>query len=586
MGQSLAHCSEQTISQPQVIPALRSDADVSIAAAQPAHGNAKCEAPPREEGVPLKELETLFDAYAGKDGKLGAPEIGKIWEKCAQNKSAEDLKEEEKWLINQSAGSYLQTIASNRVNRIGFYSFMLVGRERGSPLCQTQKLLQKDLEANPEVLQKAFSNFRAWDVDGDGYITREKLQMRMDTFFQTEGTDPPFDVDHVFQELDVDDDGRIDFWEFLAYNYLGRRKAPVELLLYDITQGNSKLFSSALLGKKFEAIYHSSILVHGKEFWYGGDIFMKEPPMSHVFGPTLEKSSEMNLQQSKYLPELKSVHLGYTFMTLDEIVEHQSQDMCAIFTKDKYHVSTWNCNHFSNHLAQVMCGNSIPEVITQQPKVVLDAPSVQALVSVLNKWLGGFQDDTHATVQPRWWLSSDSCAPERKESVNGANGIQLDVNDDQVDVASDGSATVSFDPALLNDGPVMVSFDPALLNCSLPSSEKQFAQALRAEQDSVDLKCFDPKTCTFFLLQAPSTHLKAIDLKLPLGSDSIQSMASNEEKGKKGWLRRFFRDQLPTIFEDEDVTFPKKPPYSRHSPTSGKLSRNAKGAKCERGASH
>merc|ERR1719235_68763 len=111
----------------------------------------------------------------------------------------------------------------------------------------------------------------------------------MQRCFHAEGTDTSFDLDHVLQEVDVDDDGRIAFWEFLAYNYLGRRKVPVELLLYDITQGKSELFSSVLLGKTFEAIYHSSILVHGMEFWYGGNIFMSEPPMSQHFGPTLEK---------------------------------------------------------------------------------------------------------------------------------------------------------------------------------------------------------------------------------------------------------------------------------------------------------
>merc|ERR1711904_167901 len=153
--------------------------------------------------------------------------------------------------------------------------------------------------------------------------------------------DAPFDVDDILEAVDIDDDGRIDLWEFLAYS-MGRRKGPVELLVYDITQGNSELFSGVLLGQKLEAIYHSSILVHGKEFWFGGNIFMSLPPMTQYFGPTLEKSSKMKLQQSTYNPELKCVHLGYTLMTLDEIVEYQNGNQIAESMLNKYTKSSYD----------------------------------------------------------------------------------------------------------------------------------------------------------------------------------------------------------------------------------------------------
>lgn len=241
---------------------------------------------------------------------------------------------------------------------------------------------------------------------------------------------------------------------------------------------------------------------------------MSVPPMSQHFGPTLEKSSKMNLQQSTYLPELKSVHLGYTLMTLDEIVEYQQQNMNEIYTRSSYDVLTRNCNHYSNHLGQVLCGKTIPHAITQQPQLVLDAPTMKVLVPLLNKWLGGFHDDAHATV------------PEQQELTDAKNKItlQLGANDDKVDVSSDGPSIVSFDPSLVNGG--------------LPSSEKQFAQVLRTEQDSVDIRYFDPKTCSFFQQQAPSNHLQAIDAKRPFGFSSIQSIASKAGEAKKGWLSR------------------------------------------------
>eukprot|EP00971_Amphidinium_carterae_P014487 286259-Amphidinium_carterae.1 len=49
-------------------------------------------------------------------------------------------------------------------------------------------------------------------------------------------------------EADVDNDGKLDFYEILAHS-LGRRKQSVELLVYDISKGVSKRYSKLLLGK-------------------------------------------------------------------------------------------------------------------------------------------------------------------------------------------------------------------------------------------------------------------------------------------------------------------------------------------------
>lgn len=241
---------------------------------------------------------------------------------------------------------------------------------------------------------------------------------------------------------------------------------------------------------------------------------MSKPPMSQHFGPTLDKSSKMNLQQSTYLPELKCVHLGYTLMTVDEIVEYQNQtqigaSLCEKFTKETYDVLTRNCNHYSNELAQVLCGNSIPDVITSQPMVIMDAPRMKVLVPLLNKWLGGFGDDSQAR------------RPEKQQVMDVAKKIQLDSVSDKGGVAE--------------DRPNIVSFDPSVMNGGLPSSEEQFGQVVRTPHGSVDLRYFDPKTCDFVVQKAPSAHLQVIDPKRPLGFDSIQSIAALA-KEKKSWF--------------------------------------------------
>ena len=45
----------------------------------------------------------------------------------------------------------------------------------------------------------------------------------------------------------------------------GCEKQQVELMVYDISQGIASRFSPFLLGRTFEAIYHSGTLVFGKE---------------------------------------------------------------------------------------------------------------------------------------------------------------------------------------------------------------------------------------------------------------------------------------------------------------------------------
>eukprot|EP00746_Dinoflagellata_sp_MGD_P125142 gnl/MRDRNA2_/MRDRNA2_59849_c0_seq1.p1 gnl/MRDRNA2_/MRDRNA2_59849_c0~~gnl/MRDRNA2_/MRDRNA2_59849_c0_seq1.p1 ORF type:complete len:563 (-),score=112.58 gnl/MRDRNA2_/MRDRNA2_59849_c0_seq1:225-1913(-) len=529
MGQSLACCSDMEQCQPQEImhPVPTPRLEMTSDSAQP-------QVPlPSKDGVLLNELQRLFDMYSGKDGKLGAAEIAKIWEKCALNKLGGNLKEEDRRLIKESARSYLQKIDldhSGRVDRAEFLSFMLGALDRRGPLLHMQELLQKQILAKPQVLKQALDKFTKWDADGDGYVTKEELRVQMDKFVRcvTHDTiDEPLDVDSLFQAVDVDDDGKIDLWEFLAYS-MGRRKVPVELLVYDITQGNSELFSGVLLGQKLEAIYHSSVLVHGKEFWFGGNIFMNLPPMTRVFGPTLQTSSKMKLQQSFYKSALgapmKSVHLGYTLMTLDEIVEYQHRpSMNDKFTPQTYDVLTRNCNHYSNELAQVLCGNHIPDVITSQPLVIMDAPHMKQFRPLLNKWLGGFAEDCGGTAVGK---------QEVRETAKSPQNCVADVKEDAI--AKQMRISLIRGADVIERWTSLVSFNPSVINGGLPSREERFGQVLLTPRSSQNLRYFDPKTCDFVQQEAPSSrHLQAIDPNRPLGFNSFRSVAAPAKETKE-----------------------------------------------------
>ena len=46
----------------------------------------------------------------------------------------------------------------------------------------------------------------------------------------------------------------------------------VTLYVYDITMGMAKNMSMGLLGMQIDAVYHTSLVVYGTEYYFGGGI--------------------------------------------------------------------------------------------------------------------------------------------------------------------------------------------------------------------------------------------------------------------------------------------------------------------------
>jgi hypothetical protein len=46
----------------------------------------------------------------------------------------------------------------------------------------------------------------------------------------------------------------------------------VTIHLYDLSQGMAKAFSPMFLGKQIDGIWHTGIVVYGKEYYFGGGI--------------------------------------------------------------------------------------------------------------------------------------------------------------------------------------------------------------------------------------------------------------------------------------------------------------------------
>ncbi|PRW45331.1 deSI [Chlorella sorokiniana] len=140
---------------------------------------------------------------------------------------------------------------------------------------------------------------------------------------------------------------------------------PVQLFVYDLSGGMARAFSQMLLGRTIEAIYHTSIVVAGAEFYFGGGI---------------------NVSQAGHTPfgrPIQVLDLGHTQLP-EDVREALLADLSERYTPESYSLFSNNCNNFSDELAQLLCGNGIPQHITGLPAEVLSTPFGQMIAPMLS----------------------------------------------------------------------------------------------------------------------------------------------------------------------------------------------------------
>ncbi|KAK1793928.1 hypothetical protein P4O66_010846 [Electrophorus voltai] len=136
----------------------------------------------------------------------------------------------------------------------------------------------------------------------------------------------------------------------------------VKLYVYDLSKGLARQLSPLMLGKQLEGIWHTSIVIHEEEVFFGGQGISSCPP-----GGTL-------LGEPHFI-----VDLGNTEVNGDIFTEYLSSLGESTYRADRYHLFEHNCNTFSNELAQFLTGRKIPSYITDLPSDVLSTPFGQTL---------------------------------------------------------------------------------------------------------------------------------------------------------------------------------------------------------------
>lgn len=142
---------------------------------------------------------------------------------------------------------------------------------------------------------------------------------------------------------------------------------PVKLYIYDMSKGMARQLSPVMLGKQLDGIWHTAVVVHGKEFFFVGEGINNCPPGGTPLGG----------------PD-SVVDLGSTEVPAEIFMEYLISLADSTYRPNTYNLFEHNCNTFSNEVAQFLTGRKIPSYITDLPSEVLSTPFGQALRPLLD----------------------------------------------------------------------------------------------------------------------------------------------------------------------------------------------------------
>lgn len=142
----------------------------------------------------------------------------------------------------------------------------------------------------------------------------------------------------------------------------------VQVYIYDLTQGMARSLGPALLGRPLDGVWHTAIVVHGKEYFFGGGGIEWCRPGGTMMGNPLQVE---DLGETQIDSEL-----------FQDYLRTQSEDR---FRGDRYDLFRHNCNNFSNETALFLVGRGIPQHILDLPNEILATPMGQMLAPMIQQ---------------------------------------------------------------------------------------------------------------------------------------------------------------------------------------------------------
>ncbi|KAJ5479513.1 hypothetical protein N7530_005022 [Penicillium desertorum] len=155
----------------------------------------------------------------------------------------------------------------------------------------------------------------------------------------------------------------------------------VSLYVYDLSKGLARMYFLALTGTQMDAIYHTSIVLNGIEYYFGQGIQTAAPGSTHHGRP------------------MEIVKLGSTELP-NEVIEEYLGSLATIYTPESYDLFLHNCNNFTQDLSMFLVGKSIPEHIINLPRTFLETPFGQMMKPQIERALKGVTQGTGTGPAP------------------------------------------------------------------------------------------------------------------------------------------------------------------------------------------
>lgn len=138
------------------------------------------------------------------------------------------------------------------------------------------------------------------------------------------------------------------------------------LYIYDLTQGMAAMMSQMLLGRHIDGIWHTAVVVFGREYFFGSHGITSCLPGATVLGQPLRKEV-----------------IGQTFIPQAVFSDYVRGLAESTFRGTNYNLLHHNCNTFSEDLCQFLCGIGIPKYILELPQEFLSTPLGQSLAPLI-----------------------------------------------------------------------------------------------------------------------------------------------------------------------------------------------------------
>jgi hypothetical protein len=152
--------------------------------------------------------------------------------------------------------------------------------------------------------------------------------------------------------------------------------------------------SMQFLGTQIDAVYHTSIVLDGIEYYFGQGVQTSRAGATHHGRPMemikLGQTAlpiEVILEYLESLKEIYTAEVCHETRSLrgsgnDTVPDHQRIHSAPFSFTDisqSYDLFMHNCNNFSNDFAMFLVGKGIPDHITSLPQTVLNTPFGQML---------------------------------------------------------------------------------------------------------------------------------------------------------------------------------------------------------------